>query len=154
MLLAVKALPLLPDHLHLVIVGRPTKYAEEIKRAVAQMGLQERVHLLHNVPNDELPALYHLAEAFVYPSRYEGFGIPIIEAIQSSLPVVEEAGGPHSLYVDPDDAEDMAHAIAQVTKGAAGREERIRLSKEYVHRFENNNVALQVIESYRRLLAQ
>ncbi len=158
-LLAVKALPLLPADLHLVIVGRPTKYAEEIKRAVAQMGLQERVHLLHNVPNDELPALYHLAEAFVYPSRYEGFGIPIIEAIQSSLPVVactgsclEEAGGPHSLYVDPDDAEGMAHAIAQVTKGAAGREERIRLSKEYVHRFESNNVALQVIESYRRLL--
>ena len=115
--------------------------------------------MLNDVPDDHLPPIYRLAEAFVYPSRYEGFGIPIIEAIQSSLPVVactgsclEEAGGPHSLYVDPDDAEGMAHAIAQVTKGAAGREERIRLSKEYVHRFENNNVALQVIESYRRLL--
>ena len=117
------------------------------------------MHFLHGVSDADLQTIYQQAEAFVYPSRYEGFGIPIIEAIQSSLPVVactgsclEEAGGPHSLYVDPDDAEGMAHAIAQVTKGAAGREERIRLSKEYVHRFESNNVALQVIESYRRLL--
>ncbi len=157
--LAVEALALLPSQLHLVIVGRETAYVKDVKEAIARHGLQERVHMLHNVPNNELPALYHLAEAFVYPSRYEGFGIPIIEAIQSGLPVVactgsclEEAGGPYSLYVDPDDVEGMAQAIAKVTKDAEGRDERIRQSKNYVHRFENNNVAKQVIKIYQQLL--
>jgi len=160
-LLAVNALTQLPEELHLVIVGRATKYVDEIKAAITKNGLQQRVHLLHNIPNEELPAFYHMAESFVYPSRYEGFGIPIIEAIQSRLPVVactgsclEEAGGPHSLYVDPDDVEGMAHAIELVTKGAEGREERIRQSMEYVHRFENNNVALQVLKIYRQMLKE
>jgi glycosyltransferase involved in cell wall biosynthesis len=160
-LLAVQALTLLPQDIHLVIVGRATDYAREIKEFVAKNRLQERVLMLHNVPNTDLPAIYHMAEAFVYPSRYEGFGIPIIEAIQSRLPVVactgsclEEAGGPHSLYVDPDDVDGMAHAISQLTVGAEGREQRILQSMEYVHRFENNNVARQVIDSYQRLLAK
>ena len=46
------------------------------------------LQMLHNVPDDDLPALYRMADAFVYPSRYEGFGIPIIEAISQGLPVV------------------------------------------------------------------
>jgi glycosyltransferase involved in cell wall biosynthesis len=114
---------------------------------------------MHGVSDDELPQLYAGAEAFVYPSRYEGFGIPIIEAISSGLPVVactgsclEEAGGPDSLYVDPDDEQAMAHAISQVIKGAEGREERIRRSQEYIRRFEGNDVAGQVADLYQRLL--
>jgi len=99
------------------------------------------------------------AEAFVYPSRYEGFGIPIIEAISCGLPVVackgsclEEAGGPDSLYVDPDDAEAMANAIRQVLRGAEGREKRIENSQQYIKRFAGNDVAGQVVELYRSLL--
>lgn len=95
----------------------------------------------------------------VYPSRYEGFGIPIIEAIQSGLPVVactgsclEEAGGGDSIYVGPDDAEGMAAAVRRVLKGSPEREGRIEGSMRYVQRFEGGNVARQVYDVYGELL--
>ena len=158
-LLAVKALPLLPDDVCLVVVGRSTPYCEQVKRYVEEHGLASRVLFLHKVPNEHLPSIYQMAEACVYPSRYEGFGIPIIEAIQSGLPVVaatgsclEEAGGPDTLYVDPDDHEAMAEAIRRCLRGAEGRDERIRRSMDYVKRFENQDVALQILSEYKKLL--
>jgi glycosyltransferase involved in cell wall biosynthesis len=102
---------------------------------------------------------YANAEAFVYPSVYEGFGIPIIEAISSGLPVVactgsclEEAGGPDSFYVAPDDAEGMAHAIMATLHGAEGREQRIERSMQYIKRFQGNSVASQMADIYRELI--
>ena len=121
--------------------------------------LEPRVHILHGVTDDQLPALYAGAEAFVYPSIYEGFGIPIIEAISMGLPIVactgsclEEAGGPHSLYVAPDDEQALANAIRQSLKGAEGREQRIVLSQDYIRRFEGNDVATQVLDLYQSIL--
>ena len=157
-LLAVKALQHIDD-VALVIVGRQTDYAQGVKDYIAAHGLGDRVRWLSGVPNADLPSLYQMAEACVYPSRYEGFGVPIIEAIQSGLPVVgctgsclEEAGGPDCLYVDPDDDRAMAHAISQVLVGAPGRDERIARSMEYVARFEGNNVGAQVLDVYRRVI--
>lgn len=157
--LAVKALPLLPPDLHLVIVGRRTPYTDSVMQEAARLQVAQRVHILRGVPNSDLPSIYQMAEACVYPSRYEGFGIPVIEAIQSGLPVVactgsclEEAGGPDSLYVAPDDVEGMAAAIRQSLKGAEGRDERIRLSQQYVRRFEGVDVAGQVLSLYEELI--
>ena len=89
------------------------------------------------MPNADLPALYQMADVFVYPSRYEGFGVPVIEAAQSGLPVVaatgsclEEAGGPDNSYVDPDDSDAMAAAL------------------------NGNRVAEQMLEEYRRVLGR
>ena len=100
-----------------------------------------------------------MAEACVYPSRYEGFGLPVIEAIQSGLPVVactgsclEEAGGNDTIYVNPDDVYGMAEAVRQVLRGAEGREQRIERSMQYIRRFEGNNVAQSVLDVYRRLV--
>ncbi len=158
-LLAVKALPYLPEDISLVIVGRHTKYTDQVTDYIKANHLDHRVRILHGVSDEELPALYAGAEAFVYPSVYEGFGIPIIEAISCGLPVVactgsclEEAGGPDSLYVAPDDAEGMANAIRQSLRGAEGREQRIRRSREYIRRFEGQDVASQVIDLYQSLI--
>ena len=158
-LLAVKALPYLPEELKLVIVGKHTPYTDEVKAYAEKAGLSHRIRIMHGVSDEALPRLYAEAEAFVYPSRYEGFGIPIIEAISCGLPVVactgsclEEAGGPDSLYVDPDDARAMAQAIRQVLRGADGREKRIENSQQYIKRFAGNDVAGQVVELYRSLL--
>jgi glycosyltransferase involved in cell wall biosynthesis len=159
-LLVVKALHQLPDDLSLVLVGRATDYADEVWRYAQENGLGHRVVMLHNVPDEHLPAIYRLAEAFVYPSRYEGFGIPIIEAIRMGLPVVactgsclEEAGGPHSLYVNPDDEHAMADAIGRVLCGAHDREHRIAQSLEYIQRFENTGAAQRFADLYRKLLS-
>ena len=158
-LLAVKALHRLPDDVALVIVGRHTPYADEVGQYVKENGLCGRVLMLNGVPDEDLPALYRMADAFVYPSRYEGFGIPIIEAIRLGLPVVactgsclEEAGGPDSLFVGPDDDEAMAHAISQVLYGVEGRERRIELSQAYVERFENTGAAQRFADLYREIL--
>jgi glycosyltransferase involved in cell wall biosynthesis len=157
-LLAVKALHRLPEDVALVIVGRHTPYANQVSQYVKEHGLFGRVVMLHGVPDDDLPALYRMADAFVYRSRYEGFGIPIIEAIRLGLPVVactgsclEEAGGPDSLYVGPDDDEAMAHAISQMLYGAEGRERRIERSRDYVQRFENTGAAQRFAELYKEL---
>lgn len=150
--LAAEAVELLPQDIHLVAVGRQTAYAKTLPH-------HERIHLLSGVPDSDLAAIYNMAEAFVYPSRYEGFGIPIIEAIAAGLPVVactgsclEEAGGPYNLYVGPDNVIDMADALKMSLRGARGRDERIRKSREYIRRFEGNDVAQQVAHLYHTLL--
>ena len=155
-LLAVKALGCLLDSFRMVIVGKHTKYTDEVIAYVKKNGLEGRVQILHGIPDDDLPVIYHLAKVFVYPSRYEGFGIPIIEAIQTGLPVVactgsclEEAGGPDCLYVSPDDVEGMANAIKQAI---AEKDVRVPRAQEYIKRFENSNLAAQVIEEYEKTI--
>ncbi len=159
MLLAVKALPLLPDDVGLVMVGRHTPYTDRIIRYADNHQLSHRLHILHGVPDAHLPALYATAEAFVYPSVYEGFGIPIIEAIRQGLPVVactgsclEEAGGPDCRYVSPTDTEALAEALRLSLVGHDEREDRIRRSQQYIRRFEGDSVAQQMNELYGELL--
>lgn len=160
-LLAVQALlNLALSNIHLVLLGRQTNYVSKtLLPFIHKNQLTNRVHLLSGVPNHHLPAIYQQALCFVYPSRYEGFGIPIIEAIQSRLPVVaatgsclEEAGGPDSLYVHPDDAEALAQAVSRSLPGAEGREERIQRSLQYIQRFENNDIAQQMLAEYSRFI--
>ena len=156
-MLALKALHHLPDDISLVLVGRHTAYTDKLIQYARANGLEHRLHILHGVPDTDLPALYAGAECFVYPSVYEGFGIPIIEAISCGLPVVactgsclEEAGGPDSLYVAPNDAIGMANAIRRNLKGADDREERIQRSMDYIRRFSGTDVAGQVVDVYKR----
>ena len=158
-MLALKALHHLPDDISLVLVGRHTAYTDKLIQYARANGLEHRLHILHGVPDTDLPALYAGAECFVYPSIYEGFGIPIIEAISCGLPVVactgsclEEAGGPDSLYVAPNDAIGMANAIRRSLKGADDREERIQRSMDYIRRFSGTDVAGQVVDVYKMVL--
>lgn len=158
LMLAAKALKLIPEDIHLVAVGRQTKYAKKVISEANRLGVSNRLHLLSGVTDNELNAIYKKAEVFVYPSRYEGFGIPIIEAIFSGLPVVacsgsclEEAGGPDCLYVNPDDVEGMADAVMHMINNEDDRNERILRSQEYVQKFKGTNVASQVFDLYEKL---
>lgn len=159
LLLAVKALALLPPGIHLVAIGRKTDYTRRVVEYAEKNGLSRRLHLLHGISNDELPAIYQGAKVFVYPSRYEGFGIPIIEAIQSGLPVVaatgsclEEAGGRDCLYVNPDDDDALARAIGTFLTDKELRRLSVQRSMEYIRRFENRNVARIMVDEYDKVM--
>lgn len=162
LLLVVQALRELPEEFHLVAVGRRTKYTEEIEAYAAAHGLTHRIHLLHRVSYLDLPAIYRMAEVFAYPSRYEGFGIPIIEAISAGLPVVattgsclEEAGGGACIYVSPDDASALARAILHfVSMVPAERAQRTSLSSEYIRRFNKQEIAARIAALYEKVLSK
>ncbi|MBC7914786.1 MAG: glycosyltransferase family 4 protein, partial [Pyrinomonadaceae bacterium] len=110
LLLTVKSLKTVPKNVKLVVIGKETEYATEVKEYIAHHHLNNRILFLKNVPVDDLPAIYQQAAIFIYPSEFEGFGIPIIEALYSGVPVIaasgsclEEAGGPNTYYVHPKD---------------------------------------------------
>src|SRR5690606_5817108 len=103
----------------------------------------------------DLPLIYQLATLFVYPSLYEGFGIPIIEALYSGTPVIaatgsclEEAGGPDSIYVAPDHAEELAVQVNRVLKNTDLRAQMIQKGLQYVQRFDNEILAKQLMACY------
>lgn len=158
-LTAVKTLPSLPAEVHLVIVGRRTTYTREVERFVWSERLENRVHIINNLPFDDLPALYQCAELFVYPSRFEGFGIPIIEALQSGIPVVattgsclEEAGGPDSVYVHPDDVIGMAKVFNDLLADPDRRALMVEKGRAYAASFSEEKQAAQLAEVYKQVL--
>lgn len=156
-LLIVKALQQLNDNIPLVIIGKETPYVNELKTYLKKHNLEHRVHFLHKISFEELPILYHLASVFIYPSRFEGFGIPIIEAIQCGTPVIaatgsclEEAGGPDSIYISPDDEEALAKAIHHIL--TADNSDMILKGKEYVKKFEHHVIAKHIMNVYKELI--
>ena len=158
-LLAVKALRALPLDLHLVIVGRRTDYATQIDDYARRHGLTDRIVWLQGVPFSDLAAIYAGAEVTSYPSRYEGFGLPIAESIACGTPVVaatgsclEEAGGPGALYVDPDDDEAFAHNVRLITDDSALRARMIAAGQEYAKRFNTATFATETMRSYLRAI--
>lgn len=117
--LSVRSLSAIDPAVNLVVVGRDRLgYKQKVVRIAEQLGVASRLIFLESLPFADLPGLNQAAEVVLYPSRYEGFGIPVIEALESRTPVVaatgsclEEAGGGGALYVDPDDAAGMALAV-------------------------------------------
>ena len=159
-LLAVKAMLRVPEDVHLVIVGKRTPYTGKVERFIEENRLQGRVHLLHDVAFRHLPAVYQQAEVFVYPSRFEGFGIPVLEALHSQVPVIaatgsclEEAGGPDSVYVRPDDVPGMASALNRLLDNPDERRYRAIQGKRFAARFSERQQAEQLINLYQSLLA-
>ena len=159
-LLAVEAMLRVPESVHLVIVGKRTPYTEKVEHFIEENRLQGRVHLLHNVAFRHLPALYQQAEVFVYPSRFEGFGIPVLEALHSQVPVIaatgsclEEAGGPDSVYIHPDDVSGMASVLNRLLDNPDERHYRAEQGKRFAARFSEKQQAEQLINLYQSLLA-
>ena len=104
--------------LNLVIVGKKGWKFEEILAAPEKFGVGNKVKFLDSVTDEDLPAFYKNAICFVLPSLYEGFGLPVLEAMQYGCPVIAsnvsslpEAGGNAALYVDPLDAGDIAKKL-------------------------------------------
>jgi glycosyltransferase involved in cell wall biosynthesis len=100
---------------------------------------------------EDLPALYQSASIFVYPSFFEGFGIPVIEALSSGVPVIaatgsclEEAGGTGSIYVNPNDDAELSKQIMNIINDKNVANKMIESGKEYVKRFSETNIAAEI----------
>jgi glycosyltransferase involved in cell wall biosynthesis len=114
---------------HLVIVGGTGWLYQDLYERIEALGLQARVHLTGYVDDADLPALYNLAQVVAQPSLYEGFGIPILEAMACGIPVVSannsslpEAAGGAALLVDAEKSEALADALARALTDAQLRE--------------------------------
>lgn len=158
-LLTIKALKHLDDDVELYIVGRRTKYADILDRYIEDNGLQKRVHFLQNVPLEHLPALYAMAQFSSYPSRFEGFGIPVIESVSAGTPVIaaygsslEEAGGPGALYVEPDDLTSYIDYAKLLLSSESHRHEMVLHGKSYISKFSPDNFAAGIVNTYNKVL--
>ncbi len=116
----------------LVVVGRRTPYYNQVKSFIDRHRMKQ-VHFLDHVQVSDLPAIYQGSRGFIYPSAYEGFGIPILEALNSGVPVItsrggclEETAGKGGLLIDPNSTEEMIHSIHLVLEDSALRDKLIR----------------------------
>ena len=161
LLKTVEALRILPPahDIPLVVVGNGKAYRQQIEAYLRQHRLSARVLFRPSIPFDAFPALYQQASALLYPSLYEGFGIPVIEALWSRTPVITsdrsslpEAGGPDSWYVDPGNAQSIAAAITSVLENAEERAHRVQAGHTYAQRFEGQRLANEVMAVYRKTM--
>ncbi len=134
----------MPDSLaiDLVCPGAPWQGEEEIRSAIRSHGLGERVHLMGWITDDALARLYRCALGLAFPSRYEGFGLPLVEAMRRGLPIVAtpcgaipEVAGEAALYASPDDVEGFARALRQVLHDAAVRQRLVTAGRARVGLF-------------------
>jgi glycosyltransferase involved in cell wall biosynthesis len=126
---AARALALVPD-LRLLSVGPLTTYADEVRRVAASCGVSERLELRGYVDRKALLDLFGRASLLVFPSRYEGFGLPPLQALACGLPVAaaripvtEEILGDYAWYSQPGDADGLADSIRAIVGGAATTED-------------------------------
>lgn len=148
LLLTVRAMVEGGIDLPLVACGRHTPYADAVMQYAEKHGIANRIHLLHNVSMADLPAIYQMASVSVYASKYEGFGIPIIESLWSGTPAItsrggvfSETGGDACLYVDSSDVEEMTEALRLALEDNDTRVKMIDRGYEYVKRFSDESVA-------------
>lgn len=136
----------------LVVAGSKGWLSDQIYKLPKQLGIGDRVKFLGYVPEKDLPVLYSGAIALLFPSLFEGFGLPILEAQASGCPVLTsntsslpEVGGKGALYVDPTDINDIVRGIERV-KGKGEGVKLIKAGFENIKRFSWEKCARETME--------
>jgi len=143
----------------LVVVGRKTRYYQKIERFLKKNNMEKQVQFLEGVSMDELAAIYKIADIFVYPSFFEGFGIPVIEALFSKTVVVTsntsclpEAGGKDSVYINPDNDLDIRAKLKFLWENESERKRREEKGFEFVQKFNDEPIARQLMNFYQKII--
>lgn len=143
----------------LVIGGKKDPRRKEIYEVIKKLSLENRVIFTDYILEEELPAIYSAAKLFIFPSYYEGFGLPPLEAMACGTPVVcsnatslPESVGDAAIMVEPSDIIGLAGAIDEVLSNQVLREKLIRKGIEQAKKFSWENTAKRTIEIYREAL--
>lgn len=156
---AVARLKVRGEAIRLVIVGNDSGTRRDVEERAAALGLSEQVRLLSGLRDETLRALYRLATLFVFPSSYEGFGIPVLEAmaagcpmVLSDLPVFRELTQDQGRYFPAADPEALASAISHALGSSSDRQRLVDYGLRRIQDFRFENLAGQLAELYRALV--
>jgi glycosyltransferase involved in cell wall biosynthesis len=143
----------------LVLPGAPTAYEQELRALALELGVDDRVHLPAWLEDADLEGLYRLARCVALPSRLEGFGLPVLEAMVRGVPVacsdrtsLPEVAGDAALQFDPDDGEEVSAALAWLVADEPLRRELAARGRERAAQFTWEATAEATVASYRRAL--
>jgi glycosyltransferase involved in cell wall biosynthesis len=145
----------------LVLPGAPSPYEVRLRELAAELGIDDRVHLPGWLDDADLDGLYRLASCVALPSRLEGFGLPVLEAMARGVPVacsdrtaLPEVAGDAALLFDPDDLEAVTDAVARLLRDVPLREELVARGLARARQFTWDATAAATLESYRRAVAE
>lgn len=157
LLRAYSSLPSISDFYQLVVVGEMGKWSKEIYQTIAILNLQGQVILTGYLPVEDLRVLYSMADLFVYPSIYEGFGLPPLEAMACGCPVITsnssslpEVVGDAALMVDPFDVEGLAFTIQRVLNDKELRDQLRKKGLDRASLFTWEKTARETLTVYRK----
>jgi glycosyltransferase involved in cell wall biosynthesis len=143
----------------LVAVGGKTPYFEKISSYMTEQQVKN-IHFHHHIDNADLPGIYQQSEAFIYPSSYEGFGIPVLEALNSGVPVItskggclEETAGEGGMLVEPGDVDALAAAIQNVLSDSALRKDMVTKGKAHAQQFREEHTIPGLMNVYKECLS-
>ena len=141
----------------LVCVGPYGWSSRDLSGHIERLGIRDAVHFTGYLPFDDLPAIYNLGDVFVFPSLYEGFGLPVVEAMASGLPVLTsktsslgEIAGGAAVTIDPTDAEAMADAIRRLSTDAELRRDVSERGLRRARDFSWEQTAREMLAVYHR----
>jgi glycosyltransferase involved in cell wall biosynthesis len=142
----------------LVLVGFKRWKFQKDFALVDRLGLHDRILCTGFIPDEDIPALYNLADVFVFPSLYEGFGMPVLEAMACGCPVITsktgcspEVAGGAALLIDPYHPDEIAESIRRVLTERALREQLIRKGLQRVQQFSWENTAKATLALFESL---
>jgi glycosyltransferase involved in cell wall biosynthesis len=157
LLTLLKALRELPEQ-KLVVIGNGKAYKIKCLRFISKHNLSNRVVFLNELTLKEMAGIYQSAQLLVYPSIFEGFGIPILEALFSKVPVITskdgcftEAGGPTTRYINPLSINEMKEAILEIQNSTELQKQMIAKGFEYAQNFRDEKIATNLIAVYKAL---
>ena len=153
----VEAFNLIKDKVeeNLVLIGNAGLAKEKMEFYLQKQNLQQRVKIITGVSNHDLPSIYKSASLFVFPSLYEGFGMPIVEALFSKVPVIatkggcfEEAGGKNSVYINPNSPVEIADGILKVLNNTNLKTQMIETGLAHAQTMSAETIAEKTMKVY------
>lgn len=150
------------DQIPLVLVGRGGAYKKKLIEKIHTLSIESKIIWIDDLSdNAQLQCIYAAANALIYPSLYEGFGLPVAEALLSKIPVITsnrsslpEAGGPDSIYIDPSDTEQLSAAISKVLSDSDLGQSMMNKGYAYaMDTFSPEKLSSQLMRCYEDLLA-